>query len=97
MVTKGRSSSANIAAGSAVPVVKPDELIAMDAVERQHQHHQEVRDQQRDVEGVPAIRVLERVVGVMRLPVVAESVRRGEEERERIESSQQRALRGVQV
>jgi hypothetical protein len=51
----------------------------MDAVEREDDHHDEVRDEQGDVEGVPAVGVAKGVVGVVRLPVVAEAVRRDEE------------------
>jgi hypothetical protein len=62
-----------------VAEVEPDELIAVDAVEGEDDHHDEVRDEQRDVEGVPAVGVAEGVVGEVGLPVVAEPVRRGEE------------------
>ena len=66
----------------------------MDAVEREDDHHYEVRDEQGDVEGVPVVGVAEGVVGVVRLPVVAETARRGEEDYERIEMAGQEALRG---
>ena len=42
----------------------------MDAVEREDDHHDEVGDEQADVEGVPAVDVAEGVVGVVRLPIV---------------------------
>jgi hypothetical protein len=61
----------------------------MDAVEREDDHHDEVRHQQRDVEGVPAVDATEGVVGVVRLPVVAEPARRDEEECKRVELGQQ--------
>src|SRR5581483_10460491 len=38
-----------------VAVVEPDELVAVDAVEGEDHHHDEVGDEQADVEGVPAI------------------------------------------
>jgi hypothetical protein len=65
-----------------VAEIEPDELVAMDAVEGEDDHHDEVRDQQGDVKGVPAIDVAEGMVGVMRLPIVAEPVLRAEKERE---------------
>jgi hypothetical protein len=52
----------------------------MDAVEGEDQHHHEVGDEQADVEGVPAVEVLEGAVGVVGAPVVAEALG-GEEER----------------
>jgi hypothetical protein len=55
-----------------VAEIEPDELVTMDSVEGKDDHHDEVRDQQGDVKGVPAIDVAEGVVGVMRLPIVAE-------------------------
>jgi hypothetical protein len=61
----------------------------MDAVERQDDHDDEVRDEQRDVEGVPTIDVVEGAVAVMRLEIVGEAFRRGEEESERLEGVQQ--------
>ena len=68
-----------------VAVVEPDELVAMDAVEGEDDHHDEVGDEQADVEGVPAVVAAEGAVGVMGLPVVREAVLIGEEERERVE------------
>ena len=50
----------------AVLVVEIHELVAMHAVERQDDHHDEVRDEQRGVEPVPAVEVLEGVVAVVR-------------------------------
>jgi hypothetical protein len=57
----------------------------MDAVEGEDDHHDEVRDQQTNVEGVPAIVAAEGAVGVMGLPIVREAVLIGEEERESVE------------
>jgi hypothetical protein len=62
-----------------VAEVEPDELIAVDAVEGEDDHHDEVRDEQRDVEGVPTVGVAEGVVGEVGLPVVAQAVWRDEE------------------
>ena len=68
-----------------VAVVEPDELVAMDAVEGEDDHHDEVRDEQADVEGVPAVVAAEGAVGVVGLPIVAEAVLVGEEERESVD------------
>jgi hypothetical protein len=57
----------------------------MDAVEGEDDHHDEVGDEQADVEGVPAVVALEGAVGVMGLPIVREAVLVGEEEREGVE------------
>jgi hypothetical protein len=57
----------------------------MDAVEGKDDHHDEVRNEQGDVECVPTIDVAEGVVGVVRLPVVAEPALGVEEEGERVE------------
>jgi hypothetical protein len=38
-----------------VAVIKPHKLIAVNAVERQDDHHDEVRNEQGDIERVPAI------------------------------------------
>jgi hypothetical protein len=53
----------------------------MHAVERQDEHDDEVGDEERGVEGVPSVKVLEGLVGVVGLPVVAETLG-CEEERE---------------
>jgi hypothetical protein len=53
----------------------------MDAVERQNDHHDEVRHQQADVERVPAILAAKGVIGVVGLPVVCQAVLIGKEER----------------
>ena len=53
-----------------IAVVEPDELIAVNAVESEDDHHHEIGDKQADIEGVPAIDVAEGVVSVMRLPIV---------------------------
>ena len=65
----------------------------MDAVEGEDDHHQEVGDEQADVEGVPAIDVAEGVVRVVRLPIVAQTVR-GEKHGKRVELAEQKDLRG---
>jgi hypothetical protein len=57
----------------------------MDAIEGEDDHHDEVGDEQGDVEGVPAIGVAKGVVGVVGLPVVPEAVVIGEEDGERVE------------
>jgi hypothetical protein len=57
----------------------------MDAVEGEDDHHDEVGDEEGDVEGVPAIGVAEGVVGVVGFPVVPETVAGGEEDGERVE------------
>jgi hypothetical protein len=79
-----------------VAVVEPDELVTMNAVEGEDDHHQEIGDEQADVEGVPAIDVAECVVSVVRLPVVSQTAR-GEEHGERIELAEQRCLRFEKV
>jgi hypothetical protein len=79
----------------AVAIVQPHQLVAMNAVERQDDHHHEVRHQQRDIERVPAIDVAEGVVGVVRFDVVPEAFVGGKEQRKRVELADQRDLRGV--
>jgi hypothetical protein len=64
----------------------------MQAIERQNDHHDEVRDQQRYIERVPPILAME-VVNlrrVVRLPVVLQAVRGDKKGRNRLE-------KGVQV
>jgi len=61
----------------------------MDSVERQDDHDDEVRDQERDVEGVPAVGVAEGVVAEVGVDVMADGVLVGEEERERMELADQ--------
>ena len=73
MVTKGNApASSKCAAGwsgpgfpFAIAIVEPDELIAVDSVERQDDHDDEIRNQQRNVKGVPAIDVVEGAVAVV--------------------------------
>ena len=65
----------------AVFVVEVDELITMHAVKGQDDHHDEIRDEQRGVEPVPAVEVLEGVVAVVVAKIVAEIVLRLEEAR----------------
>jgi hypothetical protein len=57
----------------------------MDAVEGEDDHHDEVRDEEADVERVPAVVALKGAVGVVGLPVVGEAVLIGEEERESVD------------
>jgi hypothetical protein len=57
----------------------------MDAVEGEDHHHDEVGDEQADVEGVPAVVAFEGAVSVVGLPIVREAVLIGEEERESVE------------
>jgi hypothetical protein len=57
----------------------------MDAVEGEDDHHDEVGDEQADVEGVPAVVALEGAVRVMGSPVAGEAVLIGEEERESVD------------
>jgi hypothetical protein len=45
----------------------------MNSVERQDDHDDEIRDQQRGIEGVPSIEMLKSLVGVVRLPIVAKA------------------------
>jgi len=54
--------------------VEIDELVAMDAVNGQDDHHCEIREQEGSVKGVPFIEALEGLVGVLRFEEVAESV-----------------------
>jgi hypothetical protein len=61
----------------------------VDAVEGEDDHHDEVGDEDRDVEGVPAVVAVEGGVEEA-LPVGFG----GEEERERVEGVQQKTLRG---
>jgi hypothetical protein len=64
----------------------------MDSVEGEDDHHDEIWNQQRNVEGVPAIDVAEGVVRVMRFPIVAEPALRAEKEREGLEKCGQSRL-----
>ena len=59
----------------AVLVIKIDQLIAMHSVERQRDQHDEVRNQQRHVEGVGVIEPFERGVEEVRLQIMAKPVR----------------------
>jgi hypothetical protein len=65
----------------------------MDPVKGEDDHHDEIGDEEGDVEGVPAIDVAEGVVGVVGSPVVGQASAGGEEGCERIEVAGQRALR----
>ena len=57
--------------------------VAVDAVDRQHNHDREVGQQQSQVEPVPVVKSLEGLVGVLHLQVVAQPVLRGEGEERR--------------
>ena len=63
----------------AVFVIAVDKLVAVQAVTGKNHHHSEIRHQQKDVEGIPAIEVLESMVGVMCLEVVREAIARSKE------------------
>jgi len=59
-------------------------LIAVNPVERQDNHDEEVRDQQAVVEDSELVQMLEGLVGVVRLPIMDRAVRsrqRGEQGR----------------
>jgi hypothetical protein len=90
---EGEGRLAGVGLVALVAVVKPDELIAVDAVECQNDHHQEVGDEKAHVEGVPAVHVAESVISVVRFPVMSEPMLRGEEHGERIELAEQGSLR----
>jgi hypothetical protein len=63
----------------------------MQTVEGQDDHHDEVGDEDADVEAVPAVLAAEGAVGVVRLPVVRKRVLVREEEREDMDVMCQRA------
>ena len=48
--------------------------VAVDAVHRQHEHHQEVGEKERRIEGVPVVQAPEGLVGVLHLQVVLEAL-----------------------
>ena len=82
---------------AAVLVVEIDELVAMDAVEGEDDHHDEVGNEEAGVKEIGAIEALEGVVSVVALEVVHDSVLGQEQqEREQIERAEQGAnLRGA--
>ena len=45
----------------------------MNPVERQNNHDDEIGNQQRRIEGIPAIEMLKRLIRVVRLPIVTEA------------------------
>jgi hypothetical protein len=57
----------------------------MDAVEGEDNHNDEVGDEEGGVEGVPAVEMLEGVVGVVGLEVMAEALR-GQQEGQRLDA-----------
>ena len=59
--------------GGVLPVfvIEINELVAMQAVEGQNDHHDEIRDEQRGVEPVPAVEMLEGVVSIVVAEIVA--------------------------
>ncbi len=65
-----------------IPHVEPDELVAMDSVEGEDDHDDEVGNQHRRVEGVPVVEALEGLVEVVRLEVVTEALGREEQTEE---------------
>jgi hypothetical protein len=48
----------------------------MNPVKGENDHHDEIGNQERGVEGVPAIQMFERFIGVMRPEIVLETVLR---------------------
>ena len=66
--------------------VEVNQLIAMNAVERQYDHHREIGDEQQGVEGVPAVEVFEGLVAVVGAEVVLQAVRSGQPKGERVEA-----------
>ena len=58
----------------AVLVVAVDQLIAMNAIEGENDHHDEVGNQECGVKRVPVIQVLEGAIGVMGLEVMLQAV-----------------------
>ena len=78
MVTRGKFGEVRFRLGDlvlAVLVVEIDQLIAMHSVKRQRDQHDEVRNQQRQIEGVRLIQTFERGVEEVRLQVMAKPVR----------------------
>jgi hypothetical protein len=59
-----------------LPVIPVNQLIAMNPVKGEDDHHDEIRNQERGVEGVPAIQMLEGLVCVMGPEIVLETVLR---------------------
>ena len=55
----------------AVPVIAVNQLVAMNAVEGEQDHHDEVRNQEREVEAIHLIKALKGLVQKMRAEVVA--------------------------
>jgi hypothetical protein len=53
----------------------------MEAVEGEDHHHDEVRNQEADVESVPAVLAAKSVIGVVSLPVMRQPMLVGKEER----------------
>jgi len=60
----------------AIPVIPINQLITMNPVKGENDHHDEIGNQERGVEGVPAIQMFERFIGVMRPEIVLETVLR---------------------
>ena len=56
--------------------VQPHQLIPMDPIERQDDHHDEVGNQHRRIERIPAVKAVEVIdlVGIVRLPIVANAL-----------------------
>src|ERR1700722_17275792 len=65
--------------------VEPDELVAMNSVKSEDDHHDEVGNQEACVEGVPPVEMLERFICVVRLPVVPEALWREQQPENRRE------------
>ncbi len=68
-----------------VVVVEPHQLVAMDAVKRQDHHDDEVGNQDRQIEGVPAVEPMEGAVAVVRVQIVAKPLRGQKEGRRRVQ------------
>jgi hypothetical protein len=80
----------------AIAIVEPYQLVAVHAVEGEHDHDQKVGNQQRGVEPVPGVEVLEGAVTVVRAEIVPESLRLKERQRgsrKRVSSDQGSSLR----
>ena len=71
-----------------VAVVEPHELITVQAVGGEHEHDEEVGDEQADIEAVPAVGRAKRAIGIVRFEVVTKAVR-DEHGSERVERGKQ--------
>ena len=76
---KARGRLAPLGGFLLVPHVEPDELVAMDSVEGEDDHDDEVGNQHRRVEGVPMVEAFEGLVEVVGAEVVTEALGSEEE------------------